>query len=185
MPQNRGVIPIETTLPWLVPGSMVALAVSILASGVVGRWLGVRRSIAAVGLFSLGVILASTLSPLDRAEVIAPGLVRTCDLSRTWLASPSDLTQVNDVTLNILLFVPLGWALAIAPWSRRKLLLLVGAIALPVAIEAVQLQVSGLGRGCQAADVVDNLTGLTIGLVAGLIVAWLAPGMRRPLEGSL
>jgi hypothetical protein len=31
-----------------------------------------------------------------------------------------------------------------------------------------------LHRGCQSADVVDNLTGLVIGLAGGLALGWLA-----------
>lgn len=167
--------PFGDALPWLVPGTIVALAVSILASEPLGRWLGVRRGIAWVLLFCLGVILSSTLSPLDRGGVVAPGTALTCDSSRTWPASPSDLRHGVDVALNILMFMPLGWAIAIAPRSRRKVLVLVGAIALPFAIESAQLLVSGLGRACQTADVVDNLTGLVIGLAGGIVVAWLLP----------
>jgi hypothetical protein len=165
----------------LVPGIVVTLAVSILASGALGRWLRVRRSIAWALLFSLGVILSATLSPLDGAEGVTQDAVRTCDFSRTWPASMSDVLQGNDVALNIVMFLPLGCAIGIAPLSRRKMLVLVGAIALPFAIEAVQLFVVPLDRACQTADIVDNLTGLTIGLVAGAVIAWLAPVIRRPL----
>ena len=57
--------------------------------------------------------------------------------------------------------------------------MLLAAIALPFAIEAVQFAVTPLGRACQSADVVDNLTGLLVGLVAGTIVAWLVSAVHR------
>ena len=31
-----------------------------------------------------------------------------------------------------------------------------------------------LARGCQSGDVIDNLTGLVIGLAAGSFIAWVA-----------
>lgn len=89
----------------------------------------------------------------------------------------SDVTTSTDVALNILLFVPLGWAIGVAPRSMRKLIVLLWAATLPAVIEAVQLQVSELRRGCESADVVDNLTGLAIGLVAGHVIRLVA-GVR-------
>jgi len=74
----------------------------------------------------------------------------------------------------VLLFVPLGVALAKVPRSRRKALLVAGAVLLPVAIEAVQRQAVVLNRSCQSADVVDNLAGLLIGFAIGTLVAYAA-----------
>ena len=55
------------------------------------------------------------------------------------------------------------------------------ALALPFAIEATQLVVIPLGRACQGADVIDNLTGLVIGLMAGAVLGRLRPESRRAL----
>jgi len=52
----------------------------------------------------------------------------------------------------------------------------VGAIALSFAIETTQLLVLWLDRACQSADVVDNLTGLAIGLAGGIVARRLAAG---------
>lgn len=172
---------IAATLPWLLPGTAVAFAASLLASNAVGRWLGVRRSVAWVGLFSLGVILASTLSPLDPSSVVTRD-VRACDYTRTWLASLPEMVSGSDVTLNIILFLPLGWAIGIAPWSARKVIVVLGAIASPLVIEALQLLLPPLGRGCESADILDNLTGLAIGFLVGMVVALVLPAVRRPIE---
>ena len=177
--QSPVVRQVITSLPWLIPGSVVALVVSVLASGPVGAWLRTHRLLAALLLFSLGVILAGTLTPLTAAEVIPPELRETCDLSRTTLAMPVDLASKADVVLNILLFIPFGFAIGTIPWSWRKAGVILAGIALPFAIEGVQLAVLSLGRGCEAADVVDNLTGLVIGFVAGVPISWWPTSLRR------
>jgi VanZ family protein len=102
-------------------------------------------------------------------EEIGPG----CDLTRVGLASLEDLSSFNDASLNILLFVPLGAAIGLLPGSRRKAAIAIAAILAPFAIELFQLLVPQLGRGCQSADVVDNLTGLVLGLAAGTAGRWL------------
>jgi hypothetical protein len=173
---------IAASLPWLLPGSIAALAVGTLASRALARWLGVRWITAWVVLVSFGLILAGTLSPLATGGNAGPGVARTCDLSRTWPASFSDLAPGNDVAVNLVMFFPLGCALGFAPLSRRTLLVLVGAIALPFAIEALQLEVAALGRACQGADVVDNLTGLAVGLTAGVVIAWLGSAVGRLIK---
>ena len=183
-PHNRGVIEVAAALPWLVPASAVAFLVSILASGAVGRALAVRRSIAWLLLFSFGVILASTLSPLDGGGLVPPGGLRTCDLSRLSPASFSDARYGQDVAINILMFLPLGLPIGIAPMSRGKAAAVFGAIALPFAIETTQLVVVPLDRACQGADVVDNLTGLGIGLVAGAVLVRVVPKLRRPAAAT-
>ncbi len=118
---------IAATLPWLLPGAAVAFVMSLLASGPVAVWLGVRRSVAWIGLFSLGVIIASTLTPLDPGSVVIRD-VRACDNTRTSLAPLAEWFRGGDATLNLLLFVPLGWAIGVVPWSGRKLIVALAAI---------------------------------------------------------
>jgi len=173
-----------TSLPWLIPGIAVALVVGILAGGRVGAWLGCHRALGGLLVFSLGVILAGTLTPLAADEVVPPEARATCDLSRTWLATSLDLSTRDDVLLNILLFMPFGFAVGSIPWSWRKAAAIAGAIALPFLIEGVQLTVLSLGRGCQSADVIDNLTGLVIGFCAGAPISWwTSPPRRRQSAG--
>jgi len=121
-----------TSLPWLIPGVVVALVVAVLTSGRVGAWLGFHRVLAAVLVFSLGVILAGTLTPLAADEVIPPEARATCDMSRTWLATPIDLLTRDDVLLNILLFMPFGFAVGSIPWSWRAFAWVPRVTAVPV-----------------------------------------------------
>ena len=166
-------------LPWLVPGSVLALVVSTLASGRVARWLGVRRPVAWVLLMGVGVILAGTVTPLavgNRPDLSHPG---SCDLSRMGLAPLAQLRWPGDVLGNMFMFIPLGFAIALVPRSTRRTAVLAAAVALPFVIEATQLLVTPLGRACQGADVVDNLTGLVLGLAAGAVVARFVPALGR------
>jgi hypothetical protein len=166
-------------LPLLGPGVVLALVLGTLACGRVARWLGVRRPVAWVLLVSAGVILAATMTPLSAglgADLAHPG---SCDLSRIGLAPIEDLRLHSDVLGNIVMFFPLGFAIALVPRSRRKAALLGAAFAFPFLIEATQLVAVSLNRACESADVVDNLTGLVLGLAAGAVVALLVPALSR------
>jgi VanZ like family len=160
--------------PWLLPGTIAALLVGIALSERVASWLGTTRPVAAVIVVALVVILAATLAPPGRSpavETVAPG---TCDLSRIGFPSPAQLFA-RDVAGNVLAFIPLGFAIGLVPRSRRKGMVLIGAVALPFLIEAIQLLATPLGRLCQSGDVMDNLTGLVIGLAAAAVFV----GLRR------
>ncbi len=165
------------TLPWLLPGVVVAALLSAVLNRPLAQALGVRRVLASVLLLSFGVILAATLTPLRNAFDGGVGS-GTCDLSRIGPASIEELRTYRDVGLNMLLFIPLGLAIGIAPRTRLKATVVAAAIALPFAIELIQLLLPALARGCQSADVVDNLVGLVIGLAAGTLVGRIIPALR-------
>lgn len=165
-----------TPLPWLLPGSAASLVISLLASGPVGRWLGARRSVAGLMLLTIGIILSGTVTPLARDFV--EGEPSGCDLTRIRPATLAEIFGPSDVLGNIVMFVPLGFAVGLIPGSRRKAAVVVGVVALPFVVELVQLVATRLNRGCESADVVDNLTGLVIGLGAGFVVSRVAPSTR-------
>jgi hypothetical protein len=161
-------------LPWLLPGVAIALVVSIAASGAVANALHVRRPVAWLLVMSLGVIVSATLTPQWDALAFGAQGSSSCDLSRLGLAPLDELLAVNETSLNVLLFVPLGASIAFIPSSRTKVVVAGAAIALPFAIEATQLLVPLLDRGCQSGDVIDNLTGLAVGFAGGVVAGWLA-----------
>ena len=127
-------------------------------------------------MLSLGIILSATLTPLRWAIDFGATGSGVCDFSRIGLAPLGELLRFNDTSLNILLFIPLGVTIGLVPMSRRKAAVVAAAMALPFAIETIQLLVPWLDRGCQSADVIDNLTGLIVGLAAGSAAGWLAAG---------
>jgi glycopeptide antibiotics resistance protein len=157
-------------LPWLLPGAAIALVVSLVASGAVGRTLHVARPVAWLMILSLGVILAATMTPQWEALAFGARGSSSCDFSRIGLAPLGDLLRFGDTSLNVLMFVPLGVAIGLFPRSRRTAAVVIAAIALPFAIETIQLLLPVLDRACESADVVDNLTGLVLGL-GGVVVA--------------
>ena len=175
----RGESPV---LPWFLPGLAISVAVSLAAGSRVGRALDVRRAVASLLILSMGIILSATLTPLRGSldfDTVVPG---SCDFSRIGLPPLSELRGINDTSLNVLLFVPLGFSVALLPRSRRTVAVIVAAFALPFAIEMTQLLMTALDRACESADVVDNLTGLAIGLASGTAIGWLVRGIHRPAE---
>ena len=166
---------------WALPGFAISVVVGLAVTPAVGRALGVGRGVAWALVLSLGIILAATLTP--GSEILGPGArgPAYCDFSRIWLPSWGELLTFYDTGGNILMFIPLGAAIGLLPRSRRKAAIVVGAIALPFAIETTQLVVPWLDRACESADVVDNLTGLVLGLAAGTVAGWAARKVdRRP-----
>jgi glycopeptide antibiotics resistance protein len=105
-------------------------------------------------------------------------------LGRIRLASLQDLRSINETSLNIVLFVPLGLVVGFLPASDLKRWLLAAAIALPFAVEGLQLVAPALGRSCQARDVIDNLTGVMVGEIAGFATLWLVMRTTRGANPS-
>jgi hypothetical protein len=133
----------------------------------VSRALGIGPTTGGLLVLSIGVILSATLAP---GAISEPWTGTTaCDLSRVGLAPWREYLQFASPIVNVLLFVPLGVLVGLLPRTRRTAAVVVAAIALPFAIEAIQLVVTPLGRACQSADVADNLVGLAVGVVAGVV----------------
>ena len=161
------------------PGVAISLIVSLLACGYASRALKIPRAHGWALLMSLGVVLSATITPSREALLFGSQGSGTCDLSRIGLAPLQDLSHLNDTSLNILLFVPLGLVIGLCPRSRATYIVLAGAFVLPASIELIQLLVPPLGRACQSADVIDNLTGLVVGLVGGVVARLLAGTLDR------
>jgi glycopeptide antibiotics resistance protein len=164
-------------LPWLLPGLLASMVVGVVVSGWIARRIGSGRAVA-WGLFvGFGLVFAATLTPL-REGLELGATVGTCDFQRVGIAPLAELLRIGDTSLNVLLFIPLGFAVGLIPASRRRNVILILAIAAPFAIETWQLLLPVLGRGCQSADVFDNLTGLLIGGVIGIGARILSSGPR-------
>jgi hypothetical protein len=166
-------------LPWLRPGIVVAVLLGLALGGAVGRALEASRAVGTLLIASFGFILSATLTPLrfDMEGGVAAG---QCDMSRLWPAPPELLFSLNDASLNVLLFLPLGIAVGLLPASRGRVVAFAAAVTLPFYIETIQLLVTPLLRGCESADVVDNLTGLAIGWIGAAVARrlfdiWQAP----------
>ena len=170
---------------WFWPGVVVTVVIAFVASGWLARTWQRPRAVAFGVVFSLGLIAAATLTPSRDALLFGIPGSGTCDLSGFRPPTLSDLRSLNDTSLNVLLFVPLGVTVGIAWATRRTLPLLAASVAFPFAIEAIQSVATPLGRSCQGVDVANNLTGLVAGLAVAAMVAigarllgvpWWGPG---------
>ena len=159
-------------IPWALPAAVAAIAIAGLLAVPVARRTGQTTAVAWLVLASLFVIVGITLTP----SVQFP-YGRGCDLT---LATPTlrELVSLNDRSLNIALFVPLGIAV-MAIRTRHRLTWLVLAAAVAPVIELTQLLATPLWRTCQAIDLIDNELGLATGVVAGSIGLWAWRRMRR------
>ena len=150
---------------------MVGLAalLGVIVSRPLGRAIHASRGLAWALVVSTGITLAATLTPVHASLDPGAGGLYACDFARVGLPPLDELTRINDTSLNVLLFVPLGITLGLLPRSTRKLALILLAVALPFAIEITQAVAVPLNRTCQSADVFDNLTGLALGLLLGSV----------------
>jgi len=153
-----------------LPGILATLVVGLATARPIGRRLGSSPALGWALVVSVGIILSATITP--SYDALRHGAVGSgaCDLSG--LAPPAwgDLRRLSDALLNVLLFVPLGFAIGLLPPSPARSRLVILAYALPLGVETLQLIVVQLGRECESADVLNNLVGLTAGLAAGLAV---------------
>jgi glycopeptide antibiotics resistance protein len=177
---------------WLI--SVFPLFLPVFAGFVIGgvliarplaRRLGTRASVTFLFVISVGLIVATTLTPHVAAFTGEPLDSKACDLRRTGLIPLEMLLRVNESSLNVLLFVPLGLAVSLLPAGRTRTWLLVGALGLPFLVEAIQLSLPMLGRSCQSADIFDNLTGVLIGLAIGLGATTLGRRLRLTTERGI
>lgn len=147
----------------------MSIGVGLVANRRLAAALTVSRAHATAGIWSLGMIVSATFSPLRQAIESGATSSGACDLSRVALVSFAELMAVsqNDSLLNVVLFVPLGVVVGLAPRTTGKAACIVAAALLPFVIESTQLLVPALARACESADVCDNSTGLALGLVAG------------------
>jgi len=163
----------QSELPWLLPGVVVFAVVGAALGRRLARPLAAPPFVSCLLIVSLGIVLSATLTPLRGTPETAAISQMTCDLSTLAIAPLGWLVSANDRSLNILLFIPLGVSLGLFPRSRHTAVLVLAALVLPFAIEATQLLVPILGRGCESADVIDNLIGLIVGLVSGAVAGQL------------
>lgn len=175
------------TVPWFLPGMVVTIAVAAIMCTRVGRWIGAGPVRTWWLLASLGLVLVTTLTP--QRDALEHGAIGSgvCDLSRMWFAPLDFYRGANDSAENILLFVPLGIAIALLPGRLRRVAIPAGLL-LPFAIEALQRQATILNRSCQSADLVDNIAGVLIGIGIGAamtLALTLMHASRRAREANV
>jgi glycopeptide antibiotics resistance protein len=176
---NRRNAAIQNPLPWLIPGTLAFAIIGVMLATPLSRVLRTHRIVAWLLVVGAAIVIFATLAPLYGVfEPSATGPGR-CDMSNLSMIPLADLATRSDRTLNVILFIPVGIAIGLLPRSHWKALLVLTAIASPFLIEATQLLVPALNRGCQGIDVIDNLTGMTIGMGLGALVGALWKRLAR------
>lgn len=164
--------------PWYWPALAIAVAVSLATFRPLAAWLHAPRAIVLLLVLSFSGIVALTLTPGD--DAFSPYLFQDCFVRIVRPIGFERIANLGERGLNVLLFVPLGLAIGALPGSRVKWGMVAGALALPFLIEGIQYVLPALGRSCTSVDVVDNLTGLVVGLSVGLIARLAVSIGSRP-----
>jgi VanZ like family len=167
-------------LPLFIPAVVAVTALALAGAGPLAHATGAGGVRCALVLIAFGVVAAATLTPQAPAFEGVHGS-GTCDVTRLRPADLDAYLEGGEALGNVLLFLPLGIALGLLPPSRTWTWLVALAIALPFVVEGLQMALPALDRACQAADVVDNLLGLGIGLALGAPAEW---GVRRGRQRS-
>jgi hypothetical protein len=162
------------------PELAYAVILGILAGFLWARIARVGVPLGILTTTSLAVIVAITMSPAGPFPDI--GFVPGVCLTQHWGPGTLDeLLTIGEPSLNVALFMPLGFFIAMHRRGVRRWAL-AGCALLPLLIELGQLMLPALGRYCDTMDISDNELGLVLGFGAGLILAWLAHltrGLRR------
>lgn len=181
--------------PLFWPGTLASAMAGLLCRRSLGRRLGTSPLTAVLLVLSLGGIVTLTLLPdltvhyMDNVRYADPAWTTDWHVPR-----PAELTTVNQQSLNVALFVPLGAVITRIRPRARAVLFAAAAAALPFGIETVQYALPWLLRAPDAQDIASNLLGLALGLTASvqqplrlgrrrLPVHHLRPGQSRHQDG--
>ena len=168
---------IMKALPWAAPSVVAGAILGLMTMAVFPR----RRSASdrigfALLTWCLTVALVVTLSPVRNDYFGVPSI--GCDWSiwrpldyHYWFRSGSRPP-------NVWLFLPAGVGVMLLDRWGKKLFGAMVLGALPPAIELIQDRYPQLKRSCSSQDVIDNWTGLALGVVAGFLLALLIGVLR-------
>ena len=167
-----------TALPFAVPALAAGIIVSALVAKHIARRIHERPVLVFLWLASLALVLSATLTPSSHAIGLDVGLQTT----RVWtwsLPSPGALKSVNWQSMNLLLFVPLGFASGLFTYRRYVLQFGAFAILVSVIVEIVQFVVIPLGRAqFNSATVLIGWAGIAIGLLVGVLLSTVKRRIR-------
>jgi hypothetical protein len=164
---------------WMLLFAAVAGVFAAVIGLAVGRRAGVVAGVAWFGLlWSIAVIAIVTLVPAQNGLGYIPADEHATSCS--WdIGGPAPggfwILGGGQQLLNTLLFVPAGifLVLAFGRWRLGWVLVPLGLAALAaysLGIEEIQLHVARIDRACDVTDIIDNVTGATLGVVIGLVL---------------
>jgi len=107
-------------LPWIIPGLALSMAIALVACRRLANLLSVRRPIAWTIIVGFGLIVSATLTPLRGVLDLDSVVTGVCDFLRTGIAPVRELLRLNDTSLNVALFIPLGIAIGLVGRSGPR-----------------------------------------------------------------
>jgi VanZ like family len=177
---------------WMLLFAAAAALVALVVGLAVGRRMGPLAGFAWFGLvWAVAVIGIVTLIPAVNGLGYVPAdqHATTC----SWdIGGPSPdgfwIFGGGQQLLNAVLFVPAGFflVLTLGRWRAGRMLIPIGLVALAaysLGIEETQLHVARIDRACDVTDIIDNVTGATIGVALGLALLPLARPWRAARRG--
>lgn len=168
------------TLPWLLPLLAGGTLIAVLACRPFGRLLDAPWWAAFILLEGLAVVIAVTLTPQrNNALALDPFAVVPEAGAEPLVRPPWQWWPIDDRTLNVLILVPVGFAVM---WVGRTLVrrvLIVIALLLPLFVESTQHVLTWLDRDSQWQDVADNTTGVLLGLGLGWLMLRVGRARNR------
>lgn len=178
--QGRGEYRLPVRVPPIVMDSIelvtavaaLAVLVALTLSGTArartcARWL--------LGLSVAGILVVTLLGPSSGSETT--NLIPGRGIYDELVNNPNHGLGVFNVLGNIVMFVPLGWLLAIAATRRRLLLPIATGIGLSMAIEVTQ---AFIGRAPDIDDVLLNGAGAAAGALITALIVRMRPAFHRP-----
>jgi hypothetical protein len=162
--------------PLLIPGVALAFIAAVPLAPWAASRTGLSPLLAGMLVFSVGAIIAITLTPGSGAGFFG----------HSWcggLRPPprlGDVLKLNEHGLNVALFVPLGFLIGMIPRPRPFAVAAGSAAAMPILIEWIQYSIPRLDRICQTWDALENLIGLAIGLGIGVAISYARRSTHRP-----
>lgn len=151
--------------PWARGGLVIAVVLGLVFAYPVAQLLRSNPVVVGLLITVLLAVLVFTLTPHPRVY----GSADVCLMTLT-RPSRADLVEPTDISLNLLLFLPVG----VLVMLLRPLAVMIGfilfALLLPVIIEYTQYAIGRLGRTCSLYDIATNELGLIIGLAIGVVV---------------
>jgi len=174
-----------SNLPLLLPAFAVGMVAALVAGRPLGRVLRTSTVAAMALIAAAALVTAVTLTPqrFDAGAVDVFAAVPEVPPDAGLWHWPWQWWWVNDRTLNIALFVPLGFAVTLVGRRGARWALVAAALLAPLAVEGTQYVVAWLARDPQWQDVLDNTLGVLIGLGLGLLWRRLRPAARGRVGG--
>lgn len=162
--------------------AIVAVAIAAGLAGPMRRALGSGWLVAFGLMASVGVIGAAMLTP-SYWPITSTSARPACSLGPFAAPTAEALQTVNDVSLNVALYVPFGLACAVLPRLRQVAVAAAVGLMLAPSIEVAQGVLPELSRVCSGADIADNQLGFGAGLLFGLLLLrpllWAVERERR------